>query len=195
MADKFRYAAFLVYPESAPAGWMDELKASHGMFAISPLHEPDKDESKPHYHVLYKHPGPGTLNAMRAAIPADVPANGYVEPVSNGRGYMRYLIHLDDPEKQQFSDGKNAITCMNAFPLDLSREYTAEDRNAQRAEVFALIRENGLTEYADLLDGLIDVGRDDLFDFAFNHTIALTHYLASRRHGTDFQRSQEPDSD
>lgn len=195
MADKYRYAAFVVYPESAPDDWVDRLRATHCMFAISPLHEPDGENAKPHYHVLYKHSGPATLAAMTRCIPSDVPANGHVEPVPHGRGYMRYLIHLDDPEKQQFPDGKDAITCLNAFPLDLSREYTAEERNAQRAEVFSLIRENGLTEYADLLDGLNDMGRDDLFDFAFNHTIALTHYLASRRHGFDSHRSQEPDSD
>lgn len=180
---KARYFTFLVYPDSAPANWVDELRDSHGSFAISPLHQPDDgdEQGKPHFHVIYCHGNTASLEAARQAIPEDVPANGKIEIVTAPRNYQRYLLHLDDPDKQQFPGGSKEITLLGCFPLDLSRDFSAAERAAQRAKVFSIIRENGLVEYADLLDGLMDEGWDDLFDWAFNHTIALTHYLASCR--------------
>lgn len=180
MASKIRYGAFLVYPDSAPEDWKQILKDSHGSFAISPLHEPG-DGEKPHYHVIYKHGSPVTIEALASCIPAAVPANGLVEPVTAPRNYQRYLIHLDDPDKQQFS-GSECIEVLNGFPLDLTRDYSKAELLAFRHKIQALIREFDIFEYADLLDYLADAGEVDLHDYAFNHTIAFNTYLSSRRY-------------
>lgn len=180
--DKARYACFLVYEESAPENWREVLRRSHGAFAISPLHEPDDECGKPHYHVVYKHGNTVTLSGMKKAIPEEVPANGHVELCLHPRNYQRYLLHLDDPDKQQWQGNpRELIDVMNGFPLDLTRDYSKEERNQQRADVMAIIRDNDLCEYADLLEGLLDSGMYDLFDYAFNHTIAMQAYLGSRR--------------
>lgn len=181
-APKARYGVFLVYPESAPEDWWSLLKASHGSYARSPLHEPDDEVSQPHYHVIYKHSNTVTLDAMKRVIPAGIAANGYVELCAHPRNYQRYLVHLDDPDKQQWAgDPRELIETCNGFPLDLTRDFSQAERAEQRREVFQLIRDNGICEYADLLEGLMDNGMYDLFDYAFNHTIAFSHYLASRR--------------
>lgn len=181
-APKARYGVFIVYPESAPADWWEKLRASHGAFARSPLHVPDDEDGKEHYHVIYKHGNTVTADAMKRVIPDGVAANGHVELCAHPRNYQRYLVHLDDPEKQQWSgDPRELIETCNGFPLDLSRDFSQAERAEQRREVFSLIRENGLVEYSDLLDGLMDSGLFDLFDYACNHTILFTHYLASRR--------------
>lgn len=180
--EKYRYFAFIVYPESAPADWQQQLEDSHGEYAISPLHTPDGEDAKPHHHVLYCHGAPTTPAAARRAIPETVPANGCIEPVPAPRGYQRYLIHLDNPDKQQFADGSNAITVLGGFPLDLSKDMSKAERDALRGKLFSLMREQGICEYADLLDGLQDMGAADLFDYAFNHTIAISRYLDSVRH-------------
>lgn len=180
------YAVFLVYPESAPADWWEVLKSSHGSFARSPLHAPDGEESKEHYHVIYKHGTNLNLNGMKRVIPAGIPANGYVELCSHPRNYQRYLVHMDDPEKQQWEgDPRELIETCNGFPLDLSRDFSQAERAEQRKQVFQLIRDNGMVEYADLLEGLMDKGLYDLFDYACNHTILFSHYLASRRGRAD----------
>lgn len=177
---KARYGAFEVYPESAPPDWWERLKESHGSYARSPLHTPE--DGKPHYHVIYKHPNTVTLNAMLKVIPDGIPANGHVELVAAPRNYQRYLVHLDDPEKQQWAgDPRDLIETCNGFPLDLTRDFSQSERQQQRMEIFALIRDNEICEYSDLLEGLIDNGFFDLFDYAFNHTIALDRYLSSRR--------------
>ena len=180
--EKARYGCFIVYEESAPKDWRDKLKRSHGCYAISPLHQPDDECKKPHYHVVYMHGGPATLSVMKRAIPEDVPANGYVELCMHPRNYQRYLVHMDDPDKQQWEGNpRELIDVLNGFPLDLSRDYSKEERYQQRMDVMAIIRDNDLCEYADLLEGLIDNGMYALFDYAFNHTIAMQGYLGSRR--------------
>lgn len=181
--EKFHYFVFIVYPDSAPEDWRQRLKDSHGMFAVSPLHCPDQEVNKDHYHAIYKHENSIRLAyAQRILVPLGVAANGYIEPCPRPGGYQRYLLHLDDGEKQQFAGNPFELiwTC-NGFPLCLDREYTIADRREQRSKVFKLIRENGITEYSELCDGLIDAGEYDLFDYACGHTILLCHYLASRR--------------
>lgn len=186
MADdtKSRYATFLVYPESAPEDWRKILKDSHGCYAISPLHAPDEDNKKPHYHVIYRHGSPVRLSALIDAIPDSVPANGHVERVPAPRGLQRYLIHLDDPEKEQFEGGASAIDVLNGFPLDLSRDFSKAELQQFRTAIFATIRENGMTEYSELLDWLMDCGEVDLLDYASNHTILFNTYLSSRRNSS-----------
>lgn len=180
--EKYWYFAFLVYEDSASDDWRERLKRSHGAFAISPLHQPDDECKKPHWHVVYKHSNSVSLEGAKRVIPDNVAANGYVEPVTNPRNYQRYLLHLDDPEKQQWhGDPQELIECLNGFPLDLTRDYSKQERAQQRLDVIALIRDNDLCEYADLLEGLIDNGMYDLFDYASNHTIMMQAYLGSRR--------------
>lgn len=179
---KARYACFVVYPESAPEDWREQLRASHGSFAISPLHGGDDEESKDHYHCVYMHGGPATLSVMQRAIPEGIAANGHIELCLHPRNYQRYLVHLDDPDKQQWDGNpRELIETFNGFPLDLSRDYSKEERYQQRMDVIAIIRDNDLCEYADLLEGLIDSGMFDLFDYASNHTIMMQAYLGSRR--------------
>lgn len=180
---KSRHFDFLVYPDSAPDDWLGTLRRSHCQFAISPLHAPDEEVKKPHYHgMYYSGRGPITLAAAKQKIPSEVPANGYVEVTASATGYMRYLIHLDDPEKEQFPGGENCITLINGFPLDLTRELTKAEKAAIRSQLVALIRDNGVIEYSDFIFGLEDMGDPDLSDYAATHTIFFSKLIDSQRH-------------
>lgn len=180
--EKSRYFAFLVYPDSAPKDWVGVLRRSHCAFAISPLHKPDEEMKKPHYHVIYySGNGPITLSAAKVKIPAGVPSNGHVEIAASSSGYQRYLIHLDDPEKEQFPEGSNAITLLNGFPLDLTRELSKSEKAKIRIELMRIIRENGVTEYCDFIFGLMDLGDPDMLDYACNHTILFNGIINSQR--------------
>lgn len=189
MAEKHRYLAFEVYPDSAPDGWWDTLRATHGMWCRS-LHH-GEDGGKEHFHVMYCHGAATTDAALLRVVPDGIAANGVIEIVKHPRGYMRYLIHLDDPDKEQFEEGSNHIECLNGFPLDLTKEYTKEERNEQRLRCFEMIQENGIVEYADLLEGLMRLGKMDLFDYACSHTILFSHYLASRRGRAQMEDEEE----
>lgn len=181
-ADKSRFFDFLVYDESVPDDWVGILRRSHCAFAISPIHQPDDECKKPHYHVVfYSGNGPITLQAAKSKIPAEVPANDYVEITASSSGYQRYLIHLDDPEKEQFPEGINAITLINGFPLDLTRELSKSEKAKIRLELMRIIRENGVTEYCDFVFGLMDMGDPDMLDYACNHTILFNGVISSQR--------------
>lgn len=180
MVEKTRYFTFLVYPESASSDWLKVLEKSLGAFAISPLHEPDDEVTKPHYHVIYCHGNTVSLEGARKAIPTSVPVNGYIEPVAHPRQLQRYLIHLDQPDKEQFEHGQDEITTMNCFPLDLTREFTKGEMADMKRQCFEICDNYNLVEYCDLLDYLRSANFD-LFDYASNHTVMFNGYLTSKR--------------
>ena len=55
-AVKKRNWTFVLYPESAPADWREQLQKTGLLCAISPLHDrdvnPDGEVKKAHYHVI-----------------------------------------------------------------------------------------------------------------------------------------------
>lgn len=104
-----RQYAFLVYPESAPANWLEILDDAHCPALVSPLHDkdinPDGTQKKPHYHVFLLFDGVKTIEQAKA-IKDSLHGVGW-EKVGSTRGYARYLCHLDNPEKAQYD--KNEI--------------------------------------------------------------------------------------
>lgn len=99
-----RNFAFLVYPESAPANWLEILADYHVPALVSPLHDkdinPNGEPKKPHYHVLLIFDGVKSIEQVQLIRDA-VGGVGW-EKVSSQRGYVRYLTHLDNPEKAQY---------------------------------------------------------------------------------------------
>lgn len=100
-----RNYAFLVYPESAPKDWIERLSATHCPAFVSPLHDkdtnPDGELKKAHYHVMLIFDGVKTTEQAQAIRDA-VGGVGW-ERIASQRGYIRYLCHLDNPEKHQYS--------------------------------------------------------------------------------------------
>lgn len=180
--NRARHWTFIVYPESAPDDWVGILKRSHGMYAISPLHQPDEEHDKPHYHVIYYHGNTTTPSGAKKAIPQEVPANGYIEAARTVSGLQRYLIHLDDPEKEQFPGGENDITLLNGFPLDLTRELSKSEKAQIRLDLIEIIRSFSFTEYSEFIFYLADKGDPDMLDYACNHTILFNGIITSNRH-------------
>lgn len=107
MADtRTRNFATVVYPESAPADWREVLDSYHVPALISPLHDrdvmPDGTRKKPHYHVMVMYDNKKDFEKQVKPVFDAIGAVGR-EMVSSTRGYARYLCHLDDPNKAQYS--------------------------------------------------------------------------------------------
>lgn len=104
---KTRYWAGIVYPESAPKDWKEQLADLHIQALISPLHEddenPDGTKKKAHHHVIIMLDGP--INSTRASVLMEgwCSTSKAPEYVKSIRGYARYLCHLDNPEKAQYN--------------------------------------------------------------------------------------------
>ena len=100
-----RNFATIVYPESAPENWQNLIAESKLQAFISPLHDsdinPDGTHKKPHYHVIICFDTVKTLDQAKV-FTQKIGGIG-IEKVSTLRGYARYLCHLDNPEKAQYS--------------------------------------------------------------------------------------------
>ena len=187
MADKNvkkRNWAFVVYPESAPADWVDQLRRSGIQAAISPLHDrdlnADGEPKKPHYHVILVYGNPTTYTNVKSFTNGRL-GQTVPQPLEQVRGYYRYLTHEDNPEKAQYSAA--GIELINGFDIRDFVEMTKSEVIRFKRELLAFIRDNDILEYADLLDILLDGGEAtaDLFEVASNNTLFLTKYIASRR--------------
>ena len=99
---------FLVYPDSAPADWINLLKNLHVPFIISPLHDKDvKDETtgelkKPHYHCIVRFRSKKSFSQIKEAI-CDKINSPIPQPVVDFPMMVRYLVHSDDPDKYQYN--------------------------------------------------------------------------------------------
>lgn len=102
---RVRNFATVVYPESAPEDWRDILGRYCIPCFISPLHDRDinpiGEPKKPHYHVMLMFEGKKSQAQVREIFKT-IGGVG-CEIVQSLRGYARYLCHLDNPEKAQYS--------------------------------------------------------------------------------------------
>ena len=100
-----RSYATVVYPESAPDNWLSILEESKVPCCVSPLHcddfNPDGEPKKAHYHVLLLFESVKSESQAREIF--DTFGGVGCEKVNSVRGYARYLTHLDNPEKAQYS--------------------------------------------------------------------------------------------
>ena len=178
---KKRNWTFVLYPESAPRDWLEQLKLSGLMTAISPLHDkdlnPTGEEKKAHYHILLVYSGPTTYNSVAkftASLNATIP-----QALESVRGMYRYFTHKDNPEKYQYLESD--IITVNGFNIADLVELTKSEVNEVKARVLKLIREADIIEYADLIDLLTDNEMLLEYDVAVNHTFFFNSYIASRR--------------
>lgn len=179
---KKRNWAMVLYPESAPQDWREQLRLSGLQVAISPLHDKDVnadgEPKKAHHHVILVYGSPTTYSNVKALC--DRLNQPIPQPLEQVRGYYRYLTHEDNPEKAQYS--KSDIQTLNGFDIREFVELTKSEVTKAKREILQLIRDNGITEYADLIDILMDGGEGtaDMFDVASNNTLFFKAYLTSQ---------------
>lgn len=189
--------AFVAYPESLPPDWLEKLKQSGLQVAISPLHDkdinPDGEPKKPHYHIILIYSGPTTYNNVATFTES---INGTIpQPLEQVRGYYRYLTHKDNPEKAQYSDSD--IICLNGFDIREFVELTKAETLKIKKDLQNFIRDNGIYEYADFMDCLLDLATDasdeylNWYDVASSNTLFFANYIKSRRYSrTEREQSQ-----
>lgn len=123
MAEKIikkRYACCILYSEHF--GSYDDVeqlvKSWLVPVAVSPLHDPDPDCKKPHYHVMIDFKNAVSEDSLSLFWQANVKEFGTrLFHVTSAKSYYRYLTHKDHPERQQF---KTLPLCYCGFePCDI----------------------------------------------------------------------------
>lgn len=179
---KKRNWAFVLYPESAPADWLERLQATGLPGAISPLHDKDIDPTgepkKPHYHIILCYAGPTSYNVVKALT--DSLCQPIPQPLEQIKGYYRYLTHLDNPDKHQYAAAD--IVHLNGFAITDYVELTRSEVDAIKAGLLRLCRSFAICEYSDLMDYLLDNDLRTEFSVAAGNTLFFDRYLTSLRH-------------
>lgn len=195
---KKRNWAFVLYPESAPKNWREQLALTGLQCAISPLHDrdvnPTGEPKKPHYHVILAYSGPTSYNVVKALTNGTL-GQTIPQALEQIEGYYRYFTHKDNPEKAQYS--ASDIETINGFDIRNYIDLTKSEVVRIKREIQAFIRDNEIMEYADLMDLLMDAGEEmaDHYEVAANNTVFFDRYLSSRRFrvagGGEDQRERE----
>ncbi len=168
---------FVVYPESAPSEWVENLVSFGVPFAISPLHDKDisanGEPKKAHYHVICVWPN-GT-KWQTATTVCDITNGPCCIPCANIRTKYDYLTHKNDPNKAQYDPAD--IQVFNGFAISKYETLTSAEVNTMVIELTNMCRENQFTDYSDLMFHLVDCEMWDHFDVASNRTIYFANLI------------------
>lgn len=174
-----RNYATVVYPESASADWLEVLKAQFIPGFVSPLHDadinPGGEEKKAHFHVLLTFEGVKTVEQAQSVF--DLIGGVGCEIVQSVRGYARYLCHLDNPEKAQYSP--DDVICLSGADYNSTIGLVTDKYKAIR-EMIAFCDEHQMFSYADLLQYCSEQRFDWFRVLCDNGTIVMKEYLKSR---------------
>lgn len=198
---KKRNWAFVVYPTkeqlaklnskydgsdgygSVPDDWKQKLNLSGLQYAISPLHDKDELEDKsgktkkPHYHVIICYGSPTTYNNVKNLTDSlNSPIPQALEQV---RGYYRYFTHKDNADKYQYDEKE--IEVGGGFSISDFVELSKSEVSEIKKNLQKLIRVENITEYADLMDYLLDNEKILEYDVASNNTYFFDKYISSKR--------------
>lgn len=176
---KKRNWAFVLYPESAPLDWKEQLQLSGITCAISPLHDKDIDPTgepkKPHYHIILCFPGPTSYNvvsSITASYNATIP-----KALESVRGMYRYFTHKDNPDKYQYDEKE--IILLNDF--DVADVLNSGEVFHIMKMIDVLIENLKLFEYSDLMKYLRDNEMNDYYNVAASHTLFFNTLISSYR--------------
>lgn len=174
---KGRDWTFIVYPESAPNNWREILDETHMRWVESPLHDKDVDIDgeikKAHWHILISADGPITQTAVEKItklLNCPVP-----KKVGSARGLVRYMIHMDNPEKYQYKltdiVGHNGADVATYFEMSVTQKLEV------MKDIVRYIYDNRVDNFADFLMVCIE-NSDDWFSIAVNHnTLAINKLI------------------
>lgn len=176
-----RNFATVVYPDSekTPSNWQDILRDQIIPAFISPLHDKDKQVTgelkKAHYHVIIMFEGVKTIEQAKEVF-ALIGGVG-AEPIKSIRAYVRYLCHLDNPEKAQYKI-KDVICCSGADYQSMIE--SPQDKYTIIAEMIDFCEQEDIVSYADLLKYARTNNKAWFITLCDTATMPIVNYLKSR---------------
>lgn len=175
----------VVYPDSAPSDWRDIIDSWHIEWVESPIHDKDINANggpkKPHYHVLLMFGGVKAyeqvvelIEVLKCPIPVRV---------HNAKALVRYMAHLDNPDKVQYNIS-DVISHGGVDVLDLLKPSSSE-RYTYIREMQIWCNENSIIEFCDLFNYAARERFNDWFPLLCdNCAFVMNQFLKSKRHGS-----------
>lgn len=175
----------VLYPESAPDNWRDIIDDMHIEWIESPLHDKDINANgevkKPHWHVLLMF---GSVKSFSQVKELTVKLNAPIpEKCHNSKAMVRYMAHLDNPDKAQYDISK--IVSHGGVDIFEMLRPNASERYSLIGEMIIFIRQHCIIEFQDLLDYALVNRNDDWFPLLCdNSAFVITNYIKSQRHSS-----------
>lgn len=194
--DRARTWAFVGYPESMPENWKSILDELMIPWACSPVHDSDVNEStnekkKPHRHFVLSFEGKKSYEQIKEItdkLNATIP-----QRIRSIRGAVRYFLHLDNPEKFNYSSRKSEILFGGGFDLEDALKLSASETANILASIEDYILEKGVGEYVDLVYN-VKKYHSEWLEVLRHNTFHLNAILKSRRNAKriiDFETGEE----
>lgn len=183
--ERIRNWTFILYPESALDNWRQILDDEHIPWIESPLHDMDVNADgelkKAHWHILLLYGGKKSYEQVQAVterIKGTIP-----QKVSSSKGCVRYMAHLDNPEKYQYS--KSGIIAHGGIDLAEYLKPTSSSRYSLIGEMIDYVREYRIVEMRDLIDHAREKRFDDWFPLLCdNSAYIMEQYIKSMRNSS-----------
>nr|CRY96494.1 hypothetical protein [uncultured prokaryote] len=180
--DRTRNWTFVAYPESVPQNWRDILDEQHIQWIESPLHDKDLNADgevkKAHWHILIMFEGNKSFEQIKGLteqIHATIP-----QKCASVKGLVRYMVHLDNPEKVQYD--RNAIIGHGGVDVAEYLKPTSSSRYQLIGEMMDFVRDNDIIELEDLAYYARTERFDDWFPLLCdNSAYIMGEFIRSRR--------------
>lgn len=174
-----RNFATVVYPESAPEDFIERLSSHLVPAFISPLHDkdvnPTGEQKKAHYHVIIAFEGVKTVEQAKVIFD-DIGGVG-CEVINSLRSYARYLCHLDNPDKAQYSIEDVICLCGADYIATIGLPM---DKYKTIGEMIDFCQEYNVVSFSELLE----YARMNRFDWfrvlCDNSAVIMDKYLKSK---------------
>lgn len=183
---KSRFWMCILYPESCQKNFKEILQKSFISWICSPLHDKDINEldnelKKPHFHLIwwYGERGPTTLNVAQQTA-KEIGAVEFVQPIHSIANAVKYLIHLNNPEKYQYQ--KSDITCSPDVSLEEFFKLSKTDERILSLEITNFIKKNNITEFCDLVYYCADNDIYEWYDYCRQFSFFVNSLIKSQRH-------------
>ncbi len=175
--------SFIIYEDSAPSNWIDILDEEHIEWVESPWHDKDinanGEPKKKHKHILLLFQGKKSYEQIKDItdkLNAPIPQRCH-----NAKALVRYMAHLDNPEKAQYSVAD--IKAHGGVDLaDMLRPSSSERYTIIR-DMISYVKSNNISEFQDLMDYAASEHFDDWFPLLCdNSAYIVNQYIKSQRH-------------
>lgn len=177
---RYRNFACVVYPESAPENWLETVAESKIPVFVSPLHDkdinPNGEPKKAHYHVISMYDGKKSADQAREFFESFGGVG--CEVVKSIRGYARYLCHMDNPEKAQYS--QEDVKCYGGADFAKTVDLPTDKYKCVK-EMMQFCDENGNYSYSDLLEYAAEFRFDWFRILCDSGTVVVKEYLKSKQ--------------
>lgn len=173
----------VIWMESVVSNWREILDSLQIPYVVSPVHEFDVIEEtgelkKPHRHINLFYPGTQSEDTI-AALADSLNAHNQHRAITNQRGAIRYTVHIDYPNKYQYSIDDIIAVGIDIYPFfqDKAARYLLIK------EMMDYIRDHYITEFQDLMDY---ASRERFLDWfpalCDNSAYVIGQYIKSQRH-------------